>query len=1031
MRQAIYTFSYDNRGQLKEEAVEIDTDGNGSPETYLSQYTYDAAGRRDTITYPDGAVVRHTYNEGGELHTVALKDTGESDFTTYATYDNYTALGDIGQVVYNPNQVESNYTYDAIGRINTSTTEKDAHTYFNFNYTWNKANKLLAITDNGVKGLNQNFDYDMVGRLESASGPYPSLSYEYDFAGNITKRNDTTYSYKTDKKHQLEAATYDANGNTTQYAPWSYSYDPQNRLLQVDNASETVNQFTYDDSGNRLSKTEAEDGTTTYYVAPLYEVVRKADNAQIHTKYILGPQGTIAAIAKDGTNLNLLAAIHANGANLEASLYNPNSWGGLAKFLQGKLNQLAFAGHLDQSLVAFVLISWLLCALLVWMDGFWRAASPDSWTGKIRAMVARALASLGWITPGTATGLNTPERRGWLLQTWHRPVSFALALVSFSSVSLTGSSVLAASLTPGENGPGYPVAGETLFFHYDQLGSTTLVTDENANQVSQINYEPYGAIADSSTGQDAFRPKFTGKEYDSNSDLYYFGARYYDGHLGRFLTPDPARQYFSPYVYGNGDPLSGTDPTGAVFGVDDLILGIMVAVGAIVGAYMGGAAVNHSYNPASWDWSSGKTWGGILGGAAIGGLAAAGGVAAGGAIAAAGLGTIGTTVAEMAVAGGVMGTMNASFTAMAGGSIGDVAKSFGIGFGMGALFAVPGVGQVAFVGMVGYDTYKTITDPSVGNGIQLGIDILFLGMDAGMRLSKGAREYKEVGGCASFVAGTEVMTAEGEKAIEEVAVGDTVLAYDEETGEEGEYPVSHLFTHIAPESLVVTVGEEEITTTPEHEFYTSNSWIEAEDLSVGDTLVRLGGKTATVTDLESHQDSTRVYNFEVDGAHTYYVSAKELLVHNPSCASQKVNKAPELETIHEMNQDEAATTIQSAYRGHLGRRRQKLIRELSNPGNKLEKPPGQRRPARFDLKVNDKYKNAIVYRKDPNTGITSYMQYDNFGGPSKRVDLTGAPHGGVPTPHVLEYTRNSRENGIFYATPQNNQVRRAWFWERP
>ncbi|MBC6419525.1 MAG: hypothetical protein GDA44_12510, partial [Prochloron sp. SP5CPC1] len=391
-------------------------------------------------------------------------------------------------------------------------------------------------------------------------------------------------------------------------------------------------------------------------------------------------------------------------------------------------------------------------------------------------------------------------------------------------------------------------------------------------------------IADSSTGQDAFRPKFTGKEYDSKSELYYFGARYYDGHLGRFLSPDPARQYFSPYVYGNGDPLSGIDPNGAQF-----ITLLIIGIGALVGAYMGGAAVNHSYNPASWDWSSGKTWGGILGGAALGGAAAGVGAVAGGAIAAAGLGTIGTAAAEMAVAGGVMGTMNASFTAMAGGSIGDVAKSFGIGFGMGALFAVPGVGQVAFAGMVGYDTYKTIADPSVGNGIQLGIDILFLGMEAGMRLSEGGREYKEVGGCASFVAGTEVATAEGEKAVEEVAVGDTVLAYNEETGEEGEYPVSHLFTRIAPESLVVTVGEEAITTTPEHEFYTSNGWVEAEDLSVGDTLVRLGGEIATVTDLESHQDSTRVYNFEVDEAHTYYVSGKGLLVHNMyECSAQGV-----------------------------------------------------------------------------------------------------------------------------------------------
>ncbi|MBO1349454.1 MAG: hypothetical protein EBE86_019630 [Hormoscilla sp. GUM202] len=883
MPEAIYTFSYDNRGQVKEEAVKIDTDGDGRKETYLGQYTYDAAGRPDTITYPDGAVVRHTYNEGGDLHKVALKDTGESNFTDYATYEEYNALGEIGKVTYNPNQVESNYTYDAIGRITTSkayiATRKQAREYFEFNYTWNKANKLRAIVGNAGKQLNQDFEYNIVGRLKRASGdPYPTLNYESDRAGNITKINNTTYSYKTDKKHQLADATYDANGNTTQYAPWSYSYDAQNRLLQVDKTgSGTVNKFSYDDSGNRLSKTESQEGTTTYYVAPFYEVVRKADNSQIHTKYIVGPQGTIAAISKNGNNVNLIAAINSNSANLEAELYDPHSWGGLAQFLSAKFNQLSFAGHLDRILVAMVLVSWLLCALLLWLYRFWSSASCESWAGQSRGMVARLSLRMGWISSGTADRWIAPQAKGWFLQTGHRPVSFALALVAFSSVSLSGPTLLA-ELTPGENGAGYPVAGETLFFHYDQLGSTTLVTDQSANEVSQVNYKPYGEIADSSSGQDVFRAKFTGKEYDSNSDLYYFGARYYDGHLGRFLTPDPARQYFSPYVYGNGDPLSGIDPTGTFF-----FTLLIIGIGALVGAYMGGAAVNHSFNPASWDWSSGKTWGGVLGGAALGGAAAGVGAVAGGAIAAAGLGTIGTAAAEMAVAGGVMGTMNASFTAMAGGSIGDVAESFGIGFGMGALFAMPGVGQVAFAGMVGYDTYKTIADPSVGNGIQLGIDILFLGMDAGMRLSKGGREYSELGGCASFAAGTEVATAEGEKAIEEVAVGDTVLAYDRETGSEGEYPVSHLFTRIAPESIVVTVGEEAIVTTPEHEFYTANGWVEAEDLSVGDTLVRLGGKTATVTDLESHQDSTRVYNFEVERAHTYYVSDDQLLVHNPGC----------------------------------------------------------------------------------------------------------------------------------------------------
>lgn len=56
--------------------------------------------------------------------------------------------------------------------------------------------------------------------------------------------------------------------------------------------------------------------------------------------------------------------------------------------------------------------------------------------------------------------------------------------------------------------------------------------------------------------------------------------------------------------------------------------------------------------------------------------------------------------------------------------------------------------------------------------------------------------------------------------------------------------------------------------------------------------------------------------------------------------------------------------------------------------------------------------NQTLYRVDPNTGnITYYQTYDAAGLPLKRVDLVGATHGGIPTPHVQEYTRNVNPQG--------------------
>ncbi|MDJ0717098.1 MAG: polymorphic toxin-type HINT domain-containing protein [Prochloraceae cyanobacterium] len=909
MPEGIYGFQYNNLGQVEQETVELEIEG-AQKTSFVTRYTYDAAGRPDTIIYPDGSIVRYSYDYQGEVYTIELKEVGESDFTTYATYENYTALGNLGKVSYN-NGVNSEYEYDEIGRIKKSKTQKGGDSYLDFTYEWNKANKLLKIDDRTDKELTEKFKYDIVGRLIDATGSYPAITYDYDRAGNITKRNEQEFKYQPDKKHQFADARYDANGNTTRYSSWDYTYDAEDRLLKVnkydndsgDNDSDdddendrlTVNKFTYDDSGDRLTKTEA-DGTKTYYVSPLYEVVRyssddvnkedsddddSVESFEVHTKYIVGPQGVVAAISKNSrSDVSLLPEINYNTASLEADTYNPFSGGNLAKFVSAKATQLVYYRNLGSLLVAGTIVGWLLFVLLLWIYQFFRSASKESWAGIARRLLLQGLVQRGWISSDTAARLNTSTPPTWLTGAWYRPGSFALVLVAFSSINLTGGITLA-QLTPGNNGAGYPIAGTTLYFHYGHLGSTNLVTDEEGEDVSLVYYEPYGEVADSSEGQDNFRAKFTGKEYDSNSELYYFGSRYYEAHLGRFITPDPARQYFSPYIYGNGDPLSTIDPNGEV------AFAVAVLAGALVGAYVGGVVTNggfdDGYNPASWDWSSGKTYAGIAGGAAIGAVAAGAAATAPALIASLGMSSVATSLATMATMGVIGGGVNGSYTAMGGGDVGEIATAFGIGFAAGALFAAPLVGVRLFVAYFAMDTMMYLQNPSIGGGIQLGLDVVDRGTGGVGRKRRGGKS-QTAGGCASFAAETEVLTNEGEKPVEEVAVGDLVWAYNEETGEEGMYPVSHLFTRIAPEVVLITAGEEVIEATTEHEFYVdSKGWVKAENLNVGDELVERGGNTVTVTALQSREDSTRVYNFEVDEAHTYYVSGEEVLVHNYNC----------------------------------------------------------------------------------------------------------------------------------------------------
>jgi len=97
------------------------------------------------------------------------------------------------------------------------------------------------------------------------------------------------------------------------------------------------------------------------------------------------------------------------------------------------------------------------------------------------------------------------------------------------------------------------------YHHPDHLGSTSAVTNGAGDLVEEQVNLPFGQLL---TGEERYG--FTGKELDE-TELNYFGARYYSPLTGRFLTVDPALQDFSSYAYAGGNPLTRVDPDGRKF----------------------------------------------------------------------------------------------------------------------------------------------------------------------------------------------------------------------------------------------------------------------------------------------------------------------------------------------------------------------------------------------------------------------------------------------------------------------------------
>lgn len=105
------------------------------------------------------------------------------------------------------------------------------------------------------------------------------------------------------------------------------------------------------------------------------------------------------------------------------------------------------------------------------------------------------------------------------------------------------------------------------FQHANHLGSANLELDDQADIVSYEEYTPYGSTsyrAVRSQTEAAKRYRYTGKERDEESGLYYHGARYYVPWLGRWTACDPSGLVDGPnvYLYGAANPLRNTDPDG-------------------------------------------------------------------------------------------------------------------------------------------------------------------------------------------------------------------------------------------------------------------------------------------------------------------------------------------------------------------------------------------------------------------------------------------------------------------------------------
>jgi len=313
----------------------------GAPQAaYTTSYTYDAAGKLLTMTYPDGYQIFHSYFAGsGLLNTV----TGpEPDFEVYAELDTYRPAGQIGSIYFG-NGAATAYGYDAKSSRLTSiaTIDPVLSTLLDKSYTYSAAGDIKSMTDH--KGVTYSYNYDSLHRLisETNDGPAESFAevvientYTDDFrpfhAPSSINFNGGDYPYG-----------YDANGNTavmhnfndpSNVRQQTITYNADNMPKQIEwvtfsggSAMFWTVDFDYDGQSRRVKKTKSW-GSETFYIGGHFEIENGTE-----VKYIFAGNQRVAKVTAAGTHFfhkdhlgsSNVVTDYDNGAAVETTEYMP------------------------------------------------------------------------------------------------------------------------------------------------------------------------------------------------------------------------------------------------------------------------------------------------------------------------------------------------------------------------------------------------------------------------------------------------------------------------------------------------------------------------------------------------------------------------------------------------------------------------------------------------------------------------------------------------------------------------------------
>ena len=525
--------------------------------TYIWEADYDSRGRVNSMTYPDGEVVTYGYDKGGNLLTMMTEKEGDAQtLIAEQRYDKY------GNLTYRKMGDGSETTYDYDEKrlhLNTMSLTSNGVRMMENAYTYDNVDNILGISNSAQPSgeiggtFSHSYQYDALNRLVSAGGTAMDKSYEslmqYDVMSNLVRKDSVYYDYDTPGHPDAVSRaggkifSYDADGNpvsvedTTANTLRVMQWDEEGRLQSLGDDG-YVSRYTYNHAGERVVKSHGR--TTVAFVngAPQGVLWHDRDNWTMYVSpYMVVSPDRFMKHYYAGSQ-RIASKIGTGSFN---NLYDPAK----ASVTAGQKDYAERLNQITQS-----------------RNDYYAALGipPGPPTAKGIYGEAEYRGEYGDYMTAPLGDYDTPDN--WPVKPYKRPYG-----------GTPGPPVMYEKPSnPEDEGAGYGFksAGtkekDVYFYHSDHLGSTSYITDRDGNATQFVSYKPYGeALVDEHATSFETPWKFNGKELDSETGLYYYGARYYEPTLAVWYGVDAlAEKYPSMggYVYCAGNPVRLVDVDG-------------------------------------------------------------------------------------------------------------------------------------------------------------------------------------------------------------------------------------------------------------------------------------------------------------------------------------------------------------------------------------------------------------------------------------------------------------------------------------